>query len=220
MEGPPPPPPAPVPAVLPAPIKVKVATAAAVENVVSSSVLSSVFERNAWRRDKSKEANSLLPEVLRVVTYNCYFGKLEQEARAIALIEHCLRFDPHVIAIQEVSLEFIKHIKAIPAVQRSYRLCPEKGFSSSAGCWYGVCFLVHLSLKPKIIETTLPSSMGRMLLSLQFENGVISTCHFESLGNAPTRAKQLAVVSETMGRGTEFHLVVGKGKKNFFLPLF
>ena len=210
MEGAPPdtPPPPPPPSSVPI-VKLKVVGKKEAFVSDTSKTFSSHWSLGGWRREKEKRGPCLLPDSLRIVSFNVYFGKLEREERALALFEHVLRYDPDIIAFQECTLEFIKLVKECTAFRKSYSLCPDSGFSAAAGCWYGVCFLVKSSLRfATVIHTTLPSGMGRTLLSLQFEDGFVSTGHFESLANATLRRQQLEIAADLAGK-EKFHLICG-----------
>jgi endonuclease/exonuclease/phosphatase family metal-dependent hydrolase len=61
----------------------------------------------------------------------------------------------------------------------------------------------------RVLETTVPSAMGRVLLTLQYDNWCITTAHFESLATRSTRKRQLEIAHSAMGGLAETHVICG-----------
>ena len=167
-----------------------------------------------WR--KISHTDGSLPASLSLVTFNVFFGQLCLEARARALLDIVFGDSaslPDIVCFQETTAPFLDIMMDMPVVQNEYIVAPSTGFAASDRCWYGVTMVVRQSLGPaKFYTTEWPSGMGRIMLSVVFPSAkiAISTGHFESLGSAPKRKKQLRI-AESFGLeyGSSAHVVCG-----------
>jgi hypothetical protein len=90
-----------------------------------------IMSKACWHRDKEENKDKCsLPDTLKIVTFNVFFGDLVQDDRAKALIESCVAYDPDVIALQEVTMAYVKTIKEIDVVKKNYRMAPEAGYAA------------------------------------------------------------------------------------------
>jgi poly(A) polymerase len=170
---------------------------------------SGLFSLPSWRRGVPA-ATSVVPDEVHVVTFNVFFAQQGQVSRAKALLAETLALSPHIVALQEVTAAFLVVLKEDVVVRENYWLAPEGGFAATHGCWYGVTFLVRKDIVPvRVLETTVPSGMGRILLTLQYDNWCITTAHFESLATRSTRKHQLEIAHSAMGGLAETHVICG-----------
>ena len=127
---------------------------------------------------------------LRVVTWNVWFAPVDADARMAALFQEALGTAPDVLCLQEVVPELSKSLRASRGLRDAFAIS-----QNDVGA-YGCMLLVRHELQPTFQEVRFPSQMGRSLLIAECSAPTagriaVATAHLESLGNAPTRAKQL-----------------------------
>ena len=216
MEGPPDAPTPPPPA---ASIHIASSSLTNVVDIQSKQIQSQVFAKHglfgkkSWIVDTGPAASSESSDSLTIVTFNVFFGELARKSRALALIETVFSSLPDVVCLQECTVPFIDILKESDLVRDNYRISSSSGgrlFSATEHSWYGSTILTRVTLCPVFFETNLPSAMGRKLLSIAFpiQNLAVSTCHFESLGSAPKRRKQLQIAA-SFGREFNSHIILG-----------
>lgn len=132
---------------------------------------------------------------LSLLTWNVWFGKLEQHIRNKSIISICEELQPDVICLQEVTGEFLWQAKKF-----SHFLLENYSFfdpfdGSTTEEEYGVLVLCKKHLDPKFVIHKLDSEMGRRLEMAEITTGnerfAVGSVHLESLGSQPTRKKQL-----------------------------
>lgn len=146
---------------------------------------------------------------IRIVTWNIWFGQLEQDARRRALWRELEALEPDVACLQEVLPEDLEH----PGLRRL----------RDRGYWCSDEHLLHYDVlalaRRGIVEQErleLPSQMGRNLLvaRLDVEPGLtVATVHLES--TAPmteARLQQLRIIDGALADETDVVLV---GDMNF-----
>ncbi|MCG8352947.1 MAG: endonuclease/exonuclease/phosphatase family protein [Chloroflexales bacterium] len=150
---------------------------------------------------------------LTVATFNVWFGAdyFNERCQAVlALLESCR---PDLIALQEVTPDFLQQVLHTPWVQAEYRISDIYGDSVDP---YGVLILSRLPIREWQFFA-LPSVMGRHLVTARaLLNATVTTfasVHLESTSYAaPTRAKQLARIFPLLA--TEQHVILS-GDFNF-----
>lgn len=130
---------------------------------------------------------------LTCVTFNIWFGSFYQEERADAMLDLLEQCDADVIGLQEVTLPFLRRLRARPWVRAGYALSDLHGLTIQP---YGVLLLTRATPRHLRLER-LPSLSGRQLLVADLElNGQITsvaTVHLESKRSADRlRERQLA----------------------------
>ena len=146
---------------------------------------------------------------LTVVTWNVWFDRAHQEARAAALLDVLRDTDADVICLQEVTRPFLGHALASEWVRRGYAVSDGSGETVDP---YGVLLLSRVPLEAlELIE--LPSETGRRLLVASLRIGhrrlVVGNLHLESRGEkAASRVAQMEAIFPLLrARGDDVVLV-------------
>ena len=83
---------------------------------LSEHLEANVFSAARWRQEERASGQEEEGEVLRVVTWNVWFGELEAERRWSALLAEALSLRPDVLCLQEVTVR--------PALASGLPSCP------------------------------------------------------------------------------------------------
>jgi len=168
---------------------------------------------------------------LSVVSYNVWFEKRNQEARAQAMFKILEESNAGIIALQEVTPDFLMWLRDERWVQENYVLSDSVGTTlRGSELTYGVITLVQKQVLVTsesgeggvgFILHTLPTKMNRSVLVTEFSTGDVTwrvaNTHLESLDNSPTREKQLKIIFEILSgrnKGDARWEVNGKGDTN------
>ncbi|CDW71855.1 UNKNOWN [Stylonychia lemnae] len=124
------------------------------------------------------------------VTYNIWFESFYKRERYQVLLRMIEQSDSDFICLQEVIYEFQMMLFKEKFVQDKYFLS-----NSEIHGGYGV--LIMSKWPCKFYEAKFPTNMGRSLLLCETiindKPVIVSTAHFESLGNGPIRKQQLEI---------------------------
>ncbi len=150
---------------------------------------------------------------LRLVTFNVWFSERDFDVRADAMMKLLAECDADVIALQEVTPEFIVRARREQWLKDRYCLSDANG-STVRG--YGVALLSRLPIE-RLALCDLPSSMDRHLLMSTYRvNGrrvAVATVHLESLREfAYVREHQLRKIFAILD---EYDIAVLLGDLNF-----
>ncbi len=162
--------------------------------------MADVRELRPWRYDalahrwaeRVPEVREATVPTLTVVTFNVWFADHAFDARSEAMLRLLKEADADVIALQEVTDNFLRRALREEWLQQAYAV-------SDATCetvsGYGVALFSRLPVKSFALRR-LPTGMGRSLLTTDIHvnrRGIrIGTVHLESLRESePTRATQL-----------------------------
>ena len=138
---------------------------------------------------------------LKLVTYNVWFAREDQLARAAGLLGLIETEDPDVVCLQEVTAPFLEILLALPWVRRNF--VASDGPVGATVAPYGVVLLVRRATAatpwlrdPAFTIHSLPSNMGRRALFVTLADGglIVGTAHLESLANTSLRVAQLGVI--------------------------
>lgn len=140
--------------------------------------------------------------MVRVLTWNVWFGSYMFDERASAVIAEIARRRPEVVALQEVT----------PPLRA--RLVDELAGYELHGADNGVAYDVALLTRVAVAEVTtlaLPTRMGRRLLTARLASGlVVATVHLESTEPcAVERAEQLALIGPALVAAGDDVVLVG-----------
>lgn len=154
-----------------------------------------LFEGGRWVARGPRMPAGAERSPLRILTWNVWFGELEQRARARALLAEALSQDADILCFQEVTALFLETVLEDPEVQARYAVSDPSGETVEP---YGVLMLSRLPLLDLHLHT-LPSSMGRRLLRATVQHAgrrlSVATIHLESLRwNGEARAEQLELI--------------------------
>ncbi len=143
-----------------------------------------------------------LPEgtALRLVSFNVWFSEYAWARRCDALIGLLLQEEADVVLLQEVTTRCLGRLLADPRVRARF-LVSDAGTGATFYGNYGVAMLVRrdLPVVPAITYVELPSRMGRRGLVAGFGDSLaIATVHLESLAQAGTRLRQLALLNRVL----------------------
>jgi len=135
---------------------------------------------------------------LRVATWNIWFDPRSSFRRWQALLVEALKYDPHVICLQEVTEDALEMLSASYWIRSRYALSAERLSQS-----YDVAMLVKRDLGATWWTIPLPSLMGRRCLVADLQVGGapvrVATAHLESLReNSKMRGEQLDVIFATI----------------------
>ena len=117
-------------------------------------------------------------DTLGLLTWNIWFDKLEQRSRFVAILETITslnNFD--IIALQEVTPEFLQLARAHPAVQRDWIFTDYQDQEHQKGIdqtWYGNMFLVRRKWIGNIrgwVQKFPTSTMNRFVVLLEVFQG-------------------------------------------------
>eukprot|EP01063_Lacrimia_lanifica_P035248 TRINITY_DN6679_c0_g1_i2.p1 TRINITY_DN6679_c0_g1~~TRINITY_DN6679_c0_g1_i2.p1 ORF type:complete len:346 (+),score=97.54 TRINITY_DN6679_c0_g1_i2:97-1134(+) len=131
---------------------------------------------------------------LRVVTFNIWFDKIAQAARAQAVVDILKQCKAHVICLQEVTAAAFATIRADPWVAAHCSIVDPQ--CSHYDTWYGVAILSTLPVTAAAAWVFSNSGMGRALLAARVAVGggkevAVGTVHLESLNCPRERAQQV-----------------------------
>ncbi len=149
-----------------------------------------------WSRSRDEEARPSTPQDgLSLVTWNVWFGALEQAARADALLAEVQRQDPDLVCLQEVTAPFLERLLRLPWVRERYAVSDASGETVEP---YGVLILSRLPVLA-LRQVQLPSTMGRTLLCATVPHRgrqvTLATVHLESMRTSgERRAEQLELI--------------------------
>src|SRR5262245_30933006 len=142
------------------------------------------------------------------LTWNVWFGGHRFEERCTALVEEIGRADADLIALQEVTPEFLVPLTAAPWA-KAYELSDPEGETLGD---YGVLILSRLPMT-RIQVRPLPTRMGRSLVLVDVNVDeaplTFATVHLESQEDADLRARQLADLFTVLARRPTDALLVG-----------
>lgn len=127
---------------------------------------------------------------VRVVTWNIWFDRKQQDERLAALMTEVVREAADVICLQEVLPHVAEAIKSCKPLCELYDVSPNSISS------YGVLMLVAVEHEAKFSNLSLPGSMGRSLVVAECADLVVATVHLESLNNVQIRREQLQIASK------------------------
>src|SRR5262245_5937260 len=149
---------------------------------------------------------------LTAVTWNVWFGELELEARADALLEIVEGCEPDLVALQEVTVNFLPRLLGRRAIREQYWVSDATGASLGS---YGVLLFGKVPV-PSIRARPLTSWMGRSLILSEVNFGpgseplVFAGVHLESLRhNDLTRGEQLADILPRLRARSSDSVLVG-----------
>lgn len=117
-----------------------------------------------------------LPSNLRVVTWNTWFEADEREARAAALLSRLREIEPHLVALQEVNLRYLRLLLEDHWIRANY-WCSASLTSPPASL--GVVLLGRGS-GPRLQGMALPGPMGRRAVQAHFPGLQVVALHLES----------------------------------------
>jgi endonuclease/exonuclease/phosphatase family metal-dependent hydrolase len=145
---------------------------------------------------------------LTVMTCNVWFSRLHFEDRARAILRIAREHDADLIALQEVTAEFVDQLLGDEWFRDRHWISDGTGDTVYP---YGVLLLTRIPPR-RLRLLDLPSMMGRSLLTAELEiNGHrldVATVHLESLNSAEFRATQLELIQPGLRRA-EHALVMG-----------
>jgi tyrosyl-DNA phosphodiesterase 2 len=140
--------------------------------------------------------------VVRVLTWNVWFGSYMFDERADAVIAEIARRRPEVVALQEVTPPLRERLTTELA---GYEL-----HGADNGVAYDVALLTRVGVDA-VTSLALPTRMGRRLLTARLANGlVVATIHLES--TAPCveeRATQLQLIGPALIAAGDDVVLVG-----------
>lgn len=132
-----------------------------------------------------------LPDSLRVVTWNIWFGEHGSLRRWQALLLQALCREPDVLCLQEVTAPALELLSSCAWILHHYSIS-----CSQLRQWYDMVVLVRQELQPTWSTIALPSHMGRSCLVTDLcvagARVRVATVHLESeRDHSETRARQL-----------------------------
>lgn len=148
--------------------------------------------RDGWQQEAG-EARAL-PGVLRVVTQNLWFDSHQREVRLQGHLRQWQELDPNMV-MQEATLACLRPLLESDWLRTHYWTTASP---DSPAAWQGVVvFSKHRARRTSM--TTLPGSMGRRLLNVEFDDLHLGVVHLESTrGAAEVRREQLGTVFATL----------------------
>jgi endonuclease/exonuclease/phosphatase family metal-dependent hydrolase len=163
-----------------------------------------------WQREPAARAPIDLDEPLEVLTYNVLFSEVEAAARRAAVIDILAAANADIVALQEVTPEFLAGLLAAEHVRETYAVS-----TTSLTQAYDV---VMLSALPATCHTLpLASSMGRKLHSLRLTTArgalAVAGTHLES--SADQRAARLIQIDSALEQLREYPTAIVMGDLNF-----
>ncbi len=149
-------------------------------------------------------------ESLSVVTYNIWFGEIASYQRWAAILDQLQDLAPDIIALQEVTHDFLGLLRANHWIRNHFMISDAYGTTIQS---YGVVILSRI-VPEHFTLYDLPSKMGRKLLLAGFPGSIaVSTIHLESLRpSRPLRERQFAQCVEIL---SSFDHAVFMGDMNF-----
>lgn len=121
-------------------------------------------------------------DTLRLLTWNIWFDKLEQRNRFVAILEKITSLpNLDIIALQEVTPEFLQLARAHPAIQQDWIFTDYQDQEHQKGIdptWYGNIFLVRRKWIGNIrgwVQKFPTSTMNRFVVLLEIFQGDNST---------------------------------------------
>jgi tyrosyl-DNA phosphodiesterase 2 len=151
------------------------------------------FDANSNTWLQVTENNNIFPnKELSFITYNVWFESHNWKNRLIALGNIFQTYNPDIMCLQEVTLDFLKYILTLDHIKQSYYI------SNNFKDGYDVLILSKYNVS--FYEFEFESFMGRKLLyaelPVQLSTGsvetiIISTAHLESMNNYDLRKTQL-----------------------------
>lgn len=143
------------------------------------------------------------PQLLRVVTWNIWFGDYRWEDRLDALLGTVGFFLPDLVGLQEVTPHQLSRLLENPWVRRQFAVSDTTGETLRP---HGVLLLSRYPIRDlELIE--LPSQRDRKLLLADIDSGrgplILAVTHLESgRGQSGRRCEQLDVIRRALaGRG-------------------
>ena len=147
----------------------------------------------------------------RIVTWNVWFKNIHQHARASELLRIVEENDPHILALQEITPVFLEILLSNAFIRAKYRV--SDGPLGNTITPYGVLLLISLDLPPCIFEIhSMPSNMGRRLVTARYNNLTIGTVHLESLDNVQMREFQLSKCIFPVLQKSKYGVLMGKNE--------
>mmetsp|Transcript_10264 Transcript_10264/g.31622 ORF Transcript_10264/g.31622 Transcript_10264/m.31622 type:complete len:328 (-) Transcript_10264:2503-3486(-) len=154
------------------------------------------------KADTKVDAKAQLPPGLSIATYNVWFDRRLQRARALATFRLFESLQPSVICLQEVTPNFLQYMCEDAYIRANYTLSDVQvtdQHQATSVLPYGVLMAVRnevhsLLCSPRFTLHALPTRMSRSLLVLSDSSSLaIATVHLESLDNQDTRTRQLQI---------------------------
>jgi tyrosyl-DNA phosphodiesterase 2 len=141
---------------------------------------------------------------MKIVTQNLWFDSHQRQARMEGHVAQWQACDADIVAVQEATLACLRPLLDHPWLKSN--LWSSASIESDAS-WQGV--VVFSKVPPqKVWLTSLPGSMGRRLLNVQFNSLHLGVVHLESTSGAgPVRAQQLSTVFAQLSTSPDALLV-------------
>ena len=174
------------------------------------------FSDGSWKRIDSAD-EPRLGEIgeLTMVSYNVWFDKRNQAARAHALFAILRESCADIICLQEVTPIFLALLRDQEWVRDSFALSDSIGTTLRGSFAYGVIMLVRRTIAiDSFVLHSLPSEMNRAVLVASFpttdgQGLKVATVHLESLGNKSLREAQLAAIFSLLDEDNSGAVLLG-----------